>query len=271
MLPFRMTAAKNLSMDRRTFIKATAISSLAYGLGASGSIDKTHILTFSFDDGFKKSFYRVADIFEEHGLMACFNVIASGHFPDFQQVDDWILPELLGSFDDWNALKARGHEVMPHSWKHLNLARQPLDEAKAWIVKCLDYFTENLDGYQDEDAVFNFPFNSSTPELEAFALSKVLAIRSREIPATEAAPTSRNVFRQGCRTNGPGNIDDWVELQVSKFLASAGGWLILNVHGLDNEGWGPMSTGYLNGLIKRLARVESLELAPTGEVLKRSK
>lgn len=256
-------------MDRRIFLKSSALGFAALGFGAIGSSEKTHIITLSFDDGFKKSFYKVADLYEEHGLSACFNVIASGHFPDFQQVDDWILPELLGNFDDWNTLKSRGHEVMPHSWKHLNLARQPLEEAKEWITQCLDYFSANLDGYSNEEAVFNFPFNSSTPELEAFTLSKVLAIRSRELAPN--ASENASLFRKGCRTFGPKNIDGWVKKQVNQFLKSDGGWLILNVHGLDNEGWGPMSTTFLRKLLKRLTKVETLEILPTGYVLNRMK
>lgn len=256
-------------MDRRIFLKSSALGFAALGLGATRFTEKTHIITLSFDDGFKGSFYKVANLYEEHGLSACFNVIASGHFPDFQQVDDWILPELLGDFDDWNALKSRGHEVMPHSWKHLNLARQPLEEAKEWIVKCLDYFSANLDGYSNEEAVFNFPFNSSSPELEAFTLSKVLAIRSRELAPT--ASENANLFRKGCRTFGPKNIDSWVKKQVNQFLNSDGGWLILNVHGLDDEGWGPMSSSFLKRLLKRLVRMETLEVLPTGYVLNRMK
>lgn len=256
-------------MDRRIFLKSSALGFAALGLGARGTTEQTHILTLSFDDGFKKSFYKIADLYEEQGLSACFNVIASGHFPDFQQVDDWILPELLGNFDDWNTLKSRGHEVMPHSWKHLNLARQPLEEAKEWIVKCLDYFSANLDGYTNEQAVFNFPFNSSTPALEAFTLSQVLAIRSRELDTM--AQEKSNLFRKGCRTFGPNNIDHWVKREVNKFLKSDGGWLILNVHGLDNEGWGPMSASFLRRLLKRLVKIETLEILPTGYVLNRMK
>lgn len=256
-------------MDRRIFLKSSALGFAALGFGSIASTEKTHMITLSFDDGFKKSFYKVADLYEEHGWSACFNVIASGHFPDFQQVDDWILPELLGNFDDWNTLKSRGHEVMPHSWKHLNLARQPLEEAKEWIMKCLDYFSANLDGYRNEEAVFNFPFNASTPALEAFTLSQVLAIRSRE-PA-HTAPENANLFRKGCRTFGPKNIDQWVKKQVNQFLNTDGGWLILNVHGLDTEGWGPMSTSFLRKLLKRLAKIENLEVLPTGYVLNRMK
>ncbi len=254
-------------MNRRTFIKTTAFTGLSLGFNGMGSTLKTHVLTISFDDGFKKSFYKIADIFEAQGLSACFNVIASGHLPKFQKVDDWILPELLGNFDDWNTLKARGHEVMPHSWKHLNLAQQPLDSAKQLIVQCLDYFENNLEDYDGSKAVFNFPFNSSTPELEAFTLSKVLAIRTGGDSAIQSVPGPQSTFTTHCRSYGPNNIDSWVTQQVNAFLAEPGGWMILNAHGLDDEGWGPMSSGYLIKLLKQLSQIETLEILPTGTVL----
>jgi peptidoglycan/xylan/chitin deacetylase (PgdA/CDA1 family) len=253
-------------MQRRTFLKTAALGSLTASISSCRPANKTHILTLSFDDGFKKSFYKIAEIYERYDLRACLNVIASGHLPGFQQVDQWILPELMGSFDDWNALKARGHEIMPHSWKHLNLAKQPLEEAKELILKCLDYFAANLEGYENAKAVFNFPFNASTPELEAFALSKVKAIRTRGETAINAIPVVAP-YRQGCWSMGPDNADQWVEEQVTSFLSSPGGWLILNLHGLENEGWGPLSTGYLSNLLERMVKVDYLDILPAGEVL----
>lgn len=257
-------------MYRRTFIKTTAIGSLAFGLNSFTGNQKTHILTLSFDDGFKNSFYKVADIYENHGLSACFNVIASGHLPEFEAVGQYILPELMGDFDDWNTLKLRGHEVMPHSWKHLNLTEQSLGQAQELIIKCLDYFESHLDGYQSSDAVFNFPFNASTPELEAFTMSKVLAIRSGGDSPVSAIPKPQSSYRKACWSHGPDNIDQWVDEQVNQFLNTSGGWMILNTHGLDQEGWGPLSTGYLEALIARLVKFDQLEIMPTGAVLKRS-
>ena len=229
-------------MNRRSFIKTTAAGSLALSLGSCKRPEKTHILTFSFDDGFRKSFLKIADIFENYGLHACLNVIASGHFPSFQKVDDWILPELMGDFDDWNVLKSRGHEIMPHSWQHLNLAKQPLEEAKELINKCLDYFEEHLEGYEASNAVFNFPFNASTPELEQFTLSRVKAVRTGGDSPINPIPETPGPVRLSCWSHGPDNSDAWVEQQVQDFLAGSGGWLILNLHGLEEEGWGPLST-----------------------------
>ena len=243
-------------MKRRVFLKTTAFASLAtgtMGCAARNLPGKSHILTFSFDDGFRNSFLKIADICEEFGLKACLNVIASGHLPAFKAVDDWILPELMGDFSDWNNLVRRGHEIMPHSWQHLNLARQPPEEAKALITKCLDFFEQQLDGYQASNAVFNFPFNASTPELEKFTLSKVRAIRTFGDAAINPIPSREGPVRLQCLSRGPDNIDDWVESQVNDFLAGRGGWLILNVHGLDNEGWGPMSASYFRGLLQKVS------------------
>ena len=165
-------------MNRRGFVKATALISLGLGLSSFFRRGKTHILTLSFDDGFRKSFLSIADIHKEYGLRACLNVIASGHLPGFKGAGQWVRPELMGNFDDWNTLKSQGHEIMPHTWDHLNLTEIPLEEAKQNIHKCLDYFREHLEGYNPLDAVYNFAFNASTNELDEFTLRSVRAIRT---------------------------------------------------------------------------------------------
>lgn len=261
-------------MKRRKFIQ----NSLALGgsLALSGfnfPSSKTHILSLSFDDGFKKSFYKVAEIHENYGLKACLNVIATGHFKNFKTETQWIPREILGNFDDWNALKAKGHEVMPHTWEHLNLTEIPEKKAKKNIDKCLAYFEKHLEGYKSEEAVYNFAYNASTPELEDFLLERVRAVRTGgwlvlKDTLLNTIPKGEHKGRLGCWGHGPDFCDDYIEQEINKFLASNGGWLILNLHGLDSEGWGPVSTKYLDGLLKRLVEIDSLAILPTGEVLK---
>lgn len=240
---------------------------MALGLGRFTTSKKSHIITLSFDDGFKKSFHHAAEIHEEYGYRACLNVIASGHLPEFQQVDQWIQPELMGSFDDWNNLKSRGHEVMPHSWKHLNLARRDIEESKDLITKCLEYFEDHLDGYKNEEAVFNFPFNASTSELEAWTLKQVMAIRTRGETGGAIAKDD-SIFRQGCNFFGPDLIDDWLEKSIADFLQSEGGWLVLNMHGLDGEGWGTCSSACLDRELRKLSQIDHVDVLPLAEVIK---
>jgi len=258
-------------MKRRQFLKSSAITGcLVPALGFKPSkATKTHLVTFSFDDGFKKSFLKLADIHENFRLKGCFNIIASGHLPEFEKVDDWILPELMGDFDDWNSLVSRGHEVMPHSWQHLNLGRQEPDEAKRLISKCIDYFNLNLRGFDPKRAIFNFPFNSSTPDLEQYTLGLLQAVRTWGDGAINPFPSKSTRKIIGCASNGPNNIDAWVDDKVNSFLATDGGWLVLNLHGLDYEGWGPVSTNYFIALLEKLVTINKLEITPTGMALEK--
>ena len=261
-------------MKRRKFIQSTALASLAIGRQSWFNERTSHIISFSFDDGFKKSFYRAAEIHESYGLKGCFNVIASGHFKEFEKIDDWILPELLGDFDDWNHLKDRGHEVMPHTWEHLNMTKVPMKKAKENVDKCLSYFEDNLGGYTNDEAVFSYAFCASNPELDSFLLEHVKAVRTggwivMEDTKYNKVPKKEEKFTLGCWVHGPGNCDKYIEEEINKFLLSDGGWLIFNLHGFDNEGWGPISTKYYDQLLKRLVEVKKLEVLPIGEVINR--
>ena len=72
---------------RRTFLQsfgAAAVSLPVATLAEDEQPKKTHILTLSFDDGFRKSSIRTAEIYEKHGVRACFNIIASAHLPELQ-------------------------------------------------------------------------------------------------------------------------------------------------------------------------------------------
>ena len=134
-------------------------------------------IEYIFDDGFKKSFYKIAEIHEKFGLKACLNIIASAHITKNKNLSEY-QKDPVGNFEDWNKLKSRGHEIMPHSWDHSNLKEMPLEQAKEDIEKCIGYFEKNLDGYKSSLAVYNFAYNASTPELLDYTLTKVRAVRT---------------------------------------------------------------------------------------------
>ena len=86
---------------RDFFIAAGATASALVVPGPSIASDrpkKRHIVTLSFDDGFRKSFLRTAEIYEKHKLSACLNVVAAWSLPPF------------ADFKLWNELQNRGHE-----------------------------------------------------------------------------------------------------------------------------------------------------------------
>jgi peptidoglycan/xylan/chitin deacetylase (PgdA/CDA1 family) len=254
-------------MQRRDFLKtigATAATLATPSCVTAGETNKkTHLITLSFDDGFKRSSIRTAEIFEKHKLAACINVVASAHMKDFRPPDYPDVPR--SDFGLWNELKAKGHEIMPHGYKHANKPSLPFAEAKDLIQRCLDIFAKELKGFDAKLAVFNFPYNASTPELEKWLPSVVKAFRTG---GDAINPWPKNgQAKLTCRSSGPANCEAVLDREIGQFLAKDSGWLIFNLHGLDEEGWGPIRATYLDALLGRLTKIESLEMLPAGAAL----
>ena len=224
-----------------------------------------HIVTLSFDDGFIWSNRRIAEIYERHGLSACFNVIATGHQPDFVAPDIYHVGYPKGDFTLWNELQSRGHEIMPHGYKHINKQTIPLAEAQELTRRCLEIFRAELQGFAADQAIYNFPYNDSTPELEAWLPTVVKAFRTAG-PGINPLPHPGQA-RLTCAGFGPGNCETDLDRNVAELLDAPSGWLIYNTHGLDNEGWGPIGTEYLDALLGRLTRIESVRVLPAGRAL----
>ena len=225
---------------------------------------KSHIVTLSFDDGFKKSSLKTAEIYERYGLSACINVIATAHLKNFELPNEYHRWP-VGDFGLWNELQQRGHEIMPHGYMHTNLSQVSFEKAKDLILRCLDVFSRELKGFEPQNSVFNFPYNASTPELEEWLPTQVRAFRTSG-DAINQLP-HREVVRLTCISYGPEHIDEDLKSKVDELLSKPSGWLIYNTHGLDDEGWGPLSSDYLDELLKQLTSMDSVAVLPAGKVL----
>ena len=197
-------------------------------------------------------------------MSACINVIATAHHPDFvlpNEYHNWP----VGDFDLWNDLKARGHEIMMHGYKHAHKNDLPFSEGKDLILKCIDYFSKKLKGFEPKESIFNFPFNASTPELEEWLPTQVKAFRTGG-PPINPLPHKGQV-KLTCSAYGPDNCEKHLDGEIDKLLKQPSGWLVYNTHGLDDEGWGPIRSHYLDDLLKRLTAINSVEIIPLGKAL----
>ena len=224
-----------------------------------------HIVSLSFDDGFEKSNLKIAEIYEKFGLSACFNVIALGHDSDFKPPDRYHQGYHRGNFELWNDLQARGHEIMPHGLRHRNLTEMPFEDAQRSILRCLEIFEEELEGFHAIESIFNFAYNASTPEIETWLPEVVKAYRTGGDPINPL-PYAGQV-KLTTDGDGPGNCEKQLDMQIDRLLAQPVGWLIYNTHGLDDEGWGPIRTAYLETLLDRLTKIESVHVMPVGKAL----
>ena len=254
-------------MKRKDFLKLSGGLAMAAAAGKSSAQEgkKLHLVSLSFDDGFKKSFIRTAEIYEKFGLSGCFNVTAAGNRPESPIVDDYVSPGQLGDFALWNELQARGHEIMPHGHHHEHLDRLPDEEARKLIDSCLEIFAAGLKGWEAKRAVFNFPYNDATPQLEAWLPSRVRAYRCHgEMINPLPHPGTTKIGTGGF---GPGNAEEDLDKAIADLLSLDSGWLVYNLHGLDEEGWGPIRAAYLEKLLARLRTIDSVRIVPTARAL----
>ncbi len=258
--------------SRRSFIKKSILGAASVAVtGATAVVASptnrkaTHIISLSFDDGFEKSFIRTAEIYERYKLLACFNVIATGHEKNFKQVGKYIKSSILGDFGLWNDLKKRGHEIMPHGYKHADLTAIPLKEAQDLIEKSLNIFEEKLESYDASASIFNFPFNASNQVIEDWLTDKVFAYRTSG-SAWNPLPY-KGQKKLTCISKGPENLDDFIQKEIENFLAGPSGWFIFNTHGLDGEGWGPLSSSLLDELLDELTSMDHVAVLPVGQAL----
>jgi peptidoglycan/xylan/chitin deacetylase (PgdA/CDA1 family) len=227
--------------------------------------EKRHIVTLAFDDGFRQSFTKVAAVYEEFGLSACLNVIAAPDGEGAAVNDEYI--NSVGDFTLWNELQDRGHEIMPHSLRHSNLTELPLAEATDLMQRCFNVFQKELKGFDTRKCIFNFPYNASSPELEQWLSSRVLAFRTGGSAINPWPDTG--VKRLTCDASGPENCEKHLDATIAQLLASDRGWLIYNTHGLDTEGWGPIRETYLKRLLGRLTAIDSVDILPTAKAIEK--
>ncbi len=224
-----------------------------------------HIITLSFDDGFEKSNLKIAEIYEKFGLSACFNVIALGHAPDFTPPDPYHEGYPRGNFTLWNKLQERGHEIMPHGLLHHNLTEMSFEDAQRSITRCLEVFSEELNGFKAEESIYNFAYNASTQEIETWLPKVVKAYRTGG-DAINPLPYKGQV-KLTTTGYGPENCEHHLDANIEKLLSLPEGWLIYNTHGIDDEGWGPIRSEYLEDLLKRLTVIESVHIMPAYRAL----
>ncbi len=244
---------------------AAAIHLAVHNAASSDDSSKKrrHIVTLSFDDGFKKSSIKTAETCEKYKLSACINVVASTSMQDFRAPD---YPEVSrADFGLWNDFQSRGHEIMVHGYKHANKQSLPFAESKDLILRCLDVFDKELQGFDRKQAIFNFPYNASTPELEKWLPTQVRAFRPGGA-AINPLPHKEQV-KLTCTSFEPDNCEKAIDREIEKLLRNESGWLIFNTHGLDEEGWGPIRANYLEQLLERLLAIETVEILPVGKAL----
>lgn len=204
-------------------------------MGTNPVSQKTKV-ALVFDDGFTQSCLKIAELFEKRGLCATCAVLVDheNFMPAFPK----------GDFTLWNALQARGHIIHPHGWDHTDLTAIPYEKAVSMIDACLDYFSKHLENFDPASAIYHATYNRMTPELCGYLLTKVKAVRSTGPLGTVGTGMNHEpeldsrVFT--CSWHGPDPCDEHLLSALAEAERVQPRLFFYMLHGLDDEGWGPI-------------------------------
>src|SRR3569832_499637 len=187
--------------------------------------DKQAAASYTFDDGSPSSF-TIADMFEKRNLRASFYIIAGKVLNE-----DW---------PKWKALSDKGHEIGNHSMTHdLDLGNPALTDAQ------LDVEINQAQSVIGQQIgivpkVFAFPWHSYTARAKSVALQHHIAIRDPEPDDHDYSLA----FFDNAQAPDQNTALASVNAQLADTVAN-GGWFGAAGHGIDGDGWSPVTTQLL--------------------------
>jgi peptidoglycan/xylan/chitin deacetylase (PgdA/CDA1 family) len=203
-----------------------------------------------FDDGFAKSTLATAAIFEQYKLPAVLAVLAdpSSFVPG------------CGDWQMWNELQRRGHIIQPHGQTHAKLSDLPPAQAVDLVGQCLESFQENLDGFDEKQAIYAFTYNTPTPQAVQWLLPRVRAVRIGGDPLLSDTDLNSRIWRS--QTDGPHDPYENCVHYLDRAARERPAALFYCLHGLDGEYWGATASDNLRRILDRITNDDAFEYWP---------
>jgi peptidoglycan/xylan/chitin deacetylase (PgdA/CDA1 family) len=188
--------------------------------------NKQAAASYTFDDGYASS-STIATIFEKYTLRATF-FINPGNVPDAQ-------------WDMWRGLASKGHEIGNHSMTHTidlsgpTVTDQTLDTEINGAQKLLEQKMGS------RPLSFAFPWHAYSDRSLAVAYQHHFAVRLKD---TGESNYHFVFFDQDHSVDEAHALAD-ANAQLAD-TAATGGWFVAAGHGIDGDGWSPITSNFLN-------------------------
>ncbi|HSI09610.1 MAG: polysaccharide deacetylase family protein [Rariglobus sp.] len=143
--------------------------------------DRSAAISYTFDDGLRDQYTHAVPMLNESGFKGTFFVIPGRVSPDITDAEKRKNDKRAWGTITWSELKemaAQGHEIASHTWSHPGLPKLTPAEVDAELVKARDAITTHIGR---PPLTLAFPFNQSTPEIQAAALKYHVAFRSYQL------------------------------------------------------------------------------------------
>ncbi|MDP8244813.1 MAG: polysaccharide deacetylase family protein [Candidatus Hinthialibacter antarcticus] len=218
--------------------------------GAPFPEGKQCAVTFSIDDGFWGSSEQMADILDRYQLKASFYLVTHWVAPmkTDEIGDGYNEGASHGTWQQWKSILERGHEIGSHSCTHPALPTIDAKDALMEITESKQQLIDEL-GLQ-EPITFAYPYNQSSPEVKQMISGHYLSARIGGKPFNKIGP----IDLQAVNSWWPLSNMPLEEIIAKIDEAKANGhWLVIGLHGMNDEGWNPITPQKFEGVCKYLA------------------
>lgn len=143
--------------------------------------DRAAAISYTFDDGLRDQYTVAAPLLDAVGFKGTFFVIPGRVSPDVADAERRQLDKRAWGTITWTELRdlsARGHEIASHTWSHPGLTKLTPAEVDEQFSKAAASIREHIGR---PALTLAFPFNQSTPEIQAAALKYHVAFRSYQL------------------------------------------------------------------------------------------
>lgn len=225
-------------------------------------------VTFTIDDGFWKSSKQMADILDKYQLKASFYLVTHWVKPmKTDEIGDGYNEDLdHGAWPLWKGVLERGHEIGSHTCTHPALPTIGPKDALREITESKQILIQEL-GIQ-EPVTFAYPYNQPSPEVTKMVGLHYLSARIGGKPLNEIGSTNLQAVSSWWPLSDTPLEEITAKIDAAK---AKGDWLVIGLHGMNDEGWNPITPEKFEGVCKYLAADDTIGVTTFKEMSLRLK
>lgn len=224
-------------------------------------------LSITFDDGLLHSSEVACDILAKHGLAATFYVVTGWVAPVRAPIrEPYNAGRSHGDWPHWRKVRDAGHEVGSHSFSHFNAGGKKA-LLMPWLVgqEVARAHADLVREVPQPRYTMSMPWNAATARSERHVRKHFSACRL----GTSAFACNR---LEGL---DPFRLASWAPAAATPIVAyqrefaevPADGWLVLQFHGFDDEGWDPLPRDDFEAMCRLAAAEPGLTVATVAHVI----
>lgn len=229
--------------------------------------DSQRRVSITFDDGLQHGTDVACEILERYALPATFYVVTGWVEPLKTRIrEPFNAGRLHGNWDYWRQVHRLGHEVGSHTFSHINAGGKKA-RLLPWLMRQdLERSQRDLSREVPQRSVsLSMPWNAATARSEHHARRLFTGCR---LGTSEVAYNMRSGFdRYRLASWAPDTDTSWSEYERAIGQIPDGGWLVLQYHSFDDEGWQPVPREIFERLCRSLVGDSSLSVQTVADAL----